>query len=318
MTPRYTRLTLVLAATLTACESQDFGLAPADAVDSEPDRDGSSDDSELPDGGDPDADTTADDADGARDAAPDGPVDAALDGSGDASLPDASDGSGAGDAGDAALDGSGLPDAPDDAASDVPDLGTDATDPSDVMMGGDATSGDTDLVDYACNDLAWSPPLVCGPPVATEYTCEARQHINEPTPIAYDMVAPACGPHRPQWGAWGAYEFMPPQRYLHNLEHGGVAFLYHPCAPSGVVTAMRAFAAGRAASDDGQAFRWVLTPAPDLEVPYVIATWGHRLALDCWDDVAVDDFIVQFYRQAPEDIGSDGSYNRLWLGRTAE
>lgn len=40
------------------------------------------------------------------------------------------------------------------------------------------------------------------------------------------------GPHRPLWAAFGEYEFLPLQRWIHNLEHGGIVALYHPCANS--------------------------------------------------------------------------------------
>ena len=36
--------------------------------------------------------------------------------------------------------------------------------------------------------------------------------------------------HRPLWPVFGEYEFVPPQRWLHSIEHGAVVMLYHPCA----------------------------------------------------------------------------------------
>ena len=36
----------------------------------------------------------------------------------------------------------------------------------------------------------------------------------------------------------GKYEYLPPQRWLHNLEHGGIAFLYHPCAEQSVIDSL--------------------------------------------------------------------------------
>lgn len=43
---------------------------------------------------------------------------------------------------------------------------------------------------------------------------------------------PICfsGTHRPLWAAYGEYTFLPIQRWIHNLEHGAVVMLYHPCA----------------------------------------------------------------------------------------
>ena len=44
------------------------------------------------------------------------------------------------------------------------------------------------------------------------------------------ILIPDNGAHRPMWAAYGEYEYVPPSRYLHNLEHGAILFLYHPCA----------------------------------------------------------------------------------------
>lgn len=38
------------------------------------------------------------------------------------------------------------------------------------------------------------------------------------------------GTHRPLWAIYGEYKFLPKQRWVHNLEHGAVVMLYHPCA----------------------------------------------------------------------------------------
>ena len=39
--------------------------------------------------------------------------------------------------------------------------------------------------------------------------------------------------------------------YLHNLEHGGIVFLYHPCAEDAVVDALRELARARPEDDTG-------------------------------------------------------------------
>ena len=40
---------------------------------------------------------------------------------------------------------------------------------------------------------------------------------------------PTHGPHRPNWASFGEYSYLPIERYQHNLEHGCVVMLYHPC-----------------------------------------------------------------------------------------
>ena len=47
--------------------------------------------------------------------------------------------------------------------------------------------------------------------------------------IQYNESLPTYGDHRPLWPRYGEYRFVPVQRWLHNIEHGAVIMLYHPC-----------------------------------------------------------------------------------------
>lgn len=47
------------------------------------------------------------------------------------------------------------------------------------------------------------------------------------------------GGHRPLWPVYGEYKYVPPQRWLHSVEHGAVVMLYHPCAPVGFVEKLK-------------------------------------------------------------------------------
>lgn len=189
---------------------------------------------------------------------------------------------------------------------------------ADSGMGGEAdvdglVPGDTDLVNYACEDADWQPGT-CAEAVITEVPSVGATHVSEPDPIAYDFSPPTSGPHRPAWGAWGEYAFLPPQRYLHNLEHGGVAFLYHPCAPAETVDALRALAQAQPADEAGD-FRWILTPYPDLPTAIAVVAWEWSYEAECVDADAIQEFVDAHYRMAPEDVARDGSYDRLWIGR---
>jgi hypothetical protein len=43
---------------------------------------------------------------------------------------------------------------------------------------------------------------------------------------------------------YGEYRWVPPIRYIHVLEHGAIAFLYHPCTPDSLVDKLRKLANG--------------------------------------------------------------------------
>lgn len=139
-------------------------------------------------------------------------------------------------------------------------------------------------------------------------------HVAAPDPITWPESPPASGPHRPQWARWGEYASLGPEHWLHNLEHGGVALLYHPCAGDDVVDALRAFAQSRPADDSGR-FRWVLAPYPDLPTTVAAVTWQWRYLAPCVNEDELTEFVDRHYRDAPEDIQSDGSHAEEWLGR---
>lgn len=138
-------------------------------------------------------------------------------------------------------------------------------------------------------------------------------HIPEDR-IIYEQQPPTSGPHRPQWGRWGEYSWIPPERWLHNLEHGGIAFLYHPCASSELIDALREFARNYPADDTGE-FRWILTPYEDMEAPFAVVAWEWRALLDCFDAEDISAFVSRVYRQATEDVAVDGSFSEGWIGR---
>ena len=148
----------------------------------------------------------------------------------------------------------------------------------------------------------------------TEQPDRGGMHVPAPTPIEYDFSPPASGPHRPRWAKWGEYDSLPPERWVHNLEHGGIVFLYAPSADQATLDAMRDFAASRP-DDDGGPFRYVLTSYPDLPSTIAVVAWTWVYEADCFDGDAVSAFVDEHYRQAPEDEGADGAFEDGWIGR---
>ena len=167
----------------------------------------------------------------------------------------------------------------------------------------------------ACHEARMAPPL-CAPATTRHDPPRGADHVVEPTPIVYLDTPPASGPHRPAWARWGAYDYLPPQRWVHNLEHGGVAFLYDPCAADTLPATLRAFAEAYPEDESGP-FRWVLTPYPGLPTPIAVIAWEWVWQADCLDVDSQGDlmtFLNLHYRQGPEDEPGDGAYATGWLG----
>ncbi len=217
---------------------------------------------------------------------------------------------------DAAPDAADVADAVADVASDV-DVAADGSDVSDtsdgfVVLPTSPTNIDVVGLSWSCTDAVWQAPT-CAPGMTMAPALLPGYHVDLPNAITYADVPPSSGTHRPMWGVWGEYEFLPEQRWLHNLEHGGIAFLYHPCAPPALIEALRAVALAKPADATGP-FRWVMTPYPGLPSAIALVSWGHVYEASCVEPAELQTFIADHYRKAPEDEPYPGLYKELWLG----
>jgi len=141
-----------------------------------------------------------------------------------------------------------------------------------------------------------------------------------------DLTFPPFGlnRHRNYWAKQGEYEYLPPERWLHNTEHGAVAFLYRPCIDETDLCIIKQFILSRPYDNTGSAkdpsntgpFRWILTPYKDLVTKFAVVTFTETLFTDCfsWDDW--NEFIDNNYREGFEDLSLPGRYDYLWLGNS--
>jgi len=173
-------------------------------------------------------------------------------------------------------------------------------------------SSDDDLIDASCQGEAYS--IDCNSEQIIHKESGQVYHLDNPAGICYEDNPPSSGVHRPMWGKWGEYSYMPAQRYLHNLEHGGIALLYDPCLDPVLIDELRLLACSRP-DDDGGEFRWVMTPYPGLPTNIAVVAWEWTYLNDCFDADAISDFIDEHYRNAPEDFYYNGSYTTLYTGK---
>merc|ERR1712096_335536 len=125
-----------------------------------------------------------------------------------------------------------------------------------------------------------------------------NQHFCMNTPITYNTSIPHHGNHRPIWPKFGEYQFVPPQRWFHNIEHGAVVMLYHPCAHPTMVEQLRKLVTGCIR-------KHVITPYTNIpeDKPLALVAWGCRMLMSSVDEVQVTNFIREKGLHGPE-----GSY----------
>jgi len=186
-------------------------------------------------------------------------------------------------------------------------------------------SGDKWTLRYCSNkrvlsspDPAWKQAHLCDQDQMPEY-----QSLRPTLAPFGNMSYPPFGAnrHRPYWAKLGEYEYCPPERWLHNTEHGFVTFLYRPCIDSDALCEIKQFILSRPYDDTGMdesqgPFRWILTPYKDLVTKFAIVTFPKTLFTDCFHEDEWNEFIDQNYRQALEDFSLPGRYDYLWLGNT--
>lgn len=160
--------------------------------------------------------------------------------------------------------------------------------------------------DYSpANYTCYNPRLSLPPPAALSLPSSQRcddvaknytpQHFCMDTPIAYPDRVPTHGDHRPLWPQFGEYKFVPVQRWLHNIEHGSVVMLYHPCTRPDLVQQLRELVTGCL-------YKHIITPFSPLalERPLALVAWGCVLEMASVDPVEVRAFIQQRALKGPE------------------
>jgi hypothetical protein len=158
-----------------------------------------------------------------------------------------------------------------------------------TLLAGCSVSGrfdvDAGAVCTACDACEQSLPVT------------SAQHVSGP--VDYADPPPVGGPHSSCWGSWGVQETeLRAERWVHNLEHGGVVFLYRcdqPCVAD--VKVLEGLVADRP--------RTLLTSYARLPTRFAVVAWGHRLTSDCLDAEAFAAFYTVHVDHGRESISSD-------------
>jgi hypothetical protein len=145
-----------------------------------------------------------------------------------------------------------------------------------------------------------------GPSICTSTgDCEEAISVGSPThttaPIDYSDPPPAGGPHNPCWTSYGVHSTeVLDENWVHNLEHGGVVFVYQ--CPSGCPTEAAALAAlvpGRPMA--------VVTSYSEMGTGtgFAVVSWGHRLVTETLDVDAFALFYAEHVNHGLESVSSN-------------
>lgn len=135
--------------------------------------------------------------------------------------------------------------------------------------------------------------------VPAEEAVEVMSALHVVGDIVYPDPPPAGGNHNACWGTWGVHESeLADERFVHNLEHGGVVFL-HNCSEGcpDEVNALTQIVRTRPLT--------IVTPYAALPTRFGIVAWGQRLLSDCFDRDAFESFYFAHRDQGPESVSAE-------------
>ncbi len=152
---------------------------------------------------------------------------------------------------------------------------------------------------------AVSPPVEVTPGVADENVgrrepVERAVHIPVGQAGRWNQSPPASGEHWPFPAPWGpASQAYPPELWVHNLEHGGIAVLFRDAGDS---AAARGFVQRAPRETLFNEVKLVDAPYPRLTHRFALVAWGWVLLLDSWDDQQAEAFYAAHVDRGPEVI----------------
>ena len=99
--------------------------------------------------------------------------------------------------------------------------------------------------------------------------------------------------------------FVPTQRWSHNIEHGAIVMLYHPCTDPDLVNELRSLVTSCLR-------KHIITPFTDLteERPLALVVWGCVMTMSHVEKARVVHFIRKHALKAPEGtFPKEGKYS---------
>jgi hypothetical protein len=150
--------------------------------------------------------------------------------------------------------------------------------------------------------------------VEQQQAIEGWSHVPVCSRVSYFTNPPSSGNHYPVWAAYKSYASPVPRGfYVHDLEHGAIVLTYN--CPNGCdadVAAAQAMIdalptdADCAAARSAVRVRMVMTPDPELDVPFAASAWGWTLRAKCFDPDVFGAFVAAHRGMGRENVCGDG------------
>lgn len=132
--------------------------------------------------------------------------------------------------------------------------------------------------------------------------------------VAYSSEPASSGPHDPVWAAYRDYpKPVDPRYYVHDLEHGAMAFFYRcasrdecPDSADTLDAFVESLPADAACGPEDPPRRALVAPDPRIGARFAAAAWGAVYEAECFDPDSLRAFYDQYYAHGPEASCWDG------------
>lgn len=150
--------------------------------------------------------------------------------------------------------------------------------------------------------VAASGSVVAAAGLGRELPDEGQDHVADGTRVPYRHYPPASGPHWPARAAWGvAEQEVPPEVWVHNLEHGGIVVLYRCDAPCpDLVAQLRGAQRTFPTSKHGQ-IKLLVVQDRRIGSRLAVLAWRRVWELETFDRERLLGFYRTYVDRGPED-----------------
>jgi hypothetical protein len=168
----------------------------------------------------------------------------------------------------------------------------------------DTTSGGQPVSPAAASaERDGGTPSLCVPSVRS-VAPEGAVHLDQGEPLHFLSNPPASGAHYATGAPYREYRGFVVERgyWLHNLELGGIAFLYGRAADASAIRALREAYDAVPLDPDCDTRRALLTLDPELDDVIAVVAWDHVLEASCVNAEAIVKFVIEHRGRGPEDV----------------
>ncbi len=149
---------------------------------------------------------------------------------------------------------------------------------------------------------AWLAPTASAQ-VGRQMPDEGREHIPVGTAATYRHEPPTSGPHWPRVAGWGMHdEEVPPEIWVHNLEHGGIVIVYRCEIPCPNLVQQLSEASQTFPKSKYGYVKLLVTPYSKLQGRLAILAWTWMDEMVAFDRERLLRFYQAHVDKGPEDV----------------